>query len=246
MKTVPRPVRFSSYGVTKAGNADADWEDAAAHSEGRGRFAVADGAAAAYRAGLWSHILACGFVSDIVPLDDDAQLGAWVQRRAGEWTAATSVGDDAPYYIRHAQRRGSFSTFLGVELRGGASYLAVAVGDTCLIHVRHGEIISSFPVGSPDDFGYQPDLLATTSSRPPKWSRSEGRLDDGDMLLGVTDAVSELLLRAATDGDPAPMAALRAADTSIASFVADARRSGRLRNDDVAVVRCLVGAGVQP
>lgn len=241
MTVAPPPVLMSSFGVAKHGNADAEWEDSAAHSEGHARFAVADGAAAAYQAGVWSHLLTGGFITDPFAIDNDPQFIEWWRRRAGEWQEMTRVDDDPPYYVQHAQRRGSHATLLCVELRPGPSYLAGAVGDTCLLHARGGRIRSAFPVESADSFGYRPDLIPTNQTDPPTLARASGTLESGDVLIGATDAAAEWLLRARAASCDEPLSAVLGATQSMDEVVASARRSGGLRNDDVAIVRCLVG-----
>lgn len=229
---------MSSFGVPKLGNGNLEWEDAAAHSEERGLFAVSDGAASAYRAQLWSYLLAAGFLDlDKVPGSDEVFF-AWTSKMADVWQRETAVSDSAPYYVRHAQERGSHATFLGVAVRSDGGFDAIAVGDTCVFQISRGVVASAFPVTDPDAFGYSPDLLGTNGAQVPSVHRLRGRLDPGDVLVAATDATSEWLLRTAAAGDSSAARALTGPIDAAEQAVASAQRTGDLRNDDVAVVRC--------
>lgn len=228
---------MSSFGLPKLGNAAGDWEDAAAHSESLGRFAVSDGAASAFQAQLWSHLLAAGFLElDEMP-DEDQTFSSWAGRLAETWRHRTAVAEDAPYYIKHAQERGSFATFLGVTVNSEGRYDAIAVGDTCMFVVRETEMLEAFPVTDADAFGFSPDLVATNDPAT-VLKHTSGQLEFGDILLGATDATSEWVLRSATVGDVRPILALTAPIDAAEAAVTAAHQAGAIRNDDVAVVRC--------
>jgi hypothetical protein len=238
--TAPAEVSFRSFGLPKIGNTDAEWEDSAAHSEAGACFVVADGATSAYSAGLWSHLLTRGFLRERFAFDDREDLSRWLRRRAQEWHARTAIGDEDPYYLREAQARGSHATLLAVELVPERRWQAVAIGDSCLLHYRRGELISSFPITDPDAFGYTPDLVATDRDTSMLAQRASGRLRSGDVLVAATDAAAEWMIRyAGTDDDPAPV--VLADDGDLLATVLAAREAGRLRNDDVAIVRAVIG-----
>lgn len=234
---------MSSFGVPKLGNSDAEWEDAAAHSERLGRFAVADGAAAAYHAGLWSHLLVRHFITAPAFPGELHELEQMVATAAVQWHDLTRVDAQAPYYVRHAQERGSHATFLGVEILPSGHYRAVAVGDSCLFQLRQGEPLAVFPVERPEDFDYHPELIATSGLDGARVSRLDGRTAEGDVLLASTDAVAEWLMRTHRSGDSTVIDGLLGELGGLDEFVARARQVGALHNDDVAVVRCAhVGA----
>lgn len=239
--TAPAPVSFRSFGLPKVGHSEAEWEDSAAHSEEGACFVVADGAASAYHAGLWSHLLTRGFVKDRFALDDHDELSRWLRRRAREWHTRTEIADDDPYYLRAAQSRGSHATLLTAEVLPGGSWRALAIGDSCLLHYRRGALVSSFPIVDADAFGFTPDLVATDRDTASLAKRSSGELRSGDVLIAATDAASEWMIRhAGTEHDPAPV--ILADDGDLLATVLAARESGHLRNDDVAIVRAVIGA----
>lgn len=238
--TAAPAISMSSFGVAKNGGTDRDWEDAAAHSERARRFAVADGTSSAYRAELWSQLLVSGFLAEPFPLDDGPAFYAWVDRQAMLWNEGTAVDESAPYYARLAQARGSHSTFLGVEFGPDETYRAIAVGDTCLFVVRDGVVTEAFPLNRAEDFGFHPELVGTQGT-PGEVRLCRGRLQEGDVVIAATDAMAEWLLRAHVAASEEPLAAILGALDSIDDLVAAGRRSGHLRNDDVTVVRCLIG-----
>jgi hypothetical protein len=242
--TAAPSLTFQAFGVPKVGHSEAEWEDAAAYSVATARFVVADGATVAYQARTWSNLLVRGFLDDPFRVDVEAELSPWLHRRAAEWERATAadVEADAPYYLREARQRGSHATLMAVEIRPGPVWCAVAIGDSCLLHYRAGRLVHSFPIDDPDAFGYAPDLAATDHDSSHLAVRSQGELVAGDVLLAVTDAAAEWLLRSAgTADDPAPT--ISTTDEPIDELVHHARAAGALRNDDVAIVRCLVGDG---
>lgn len=230
-------VEMNSGGVVKDGNPERDWEDAAAHSVSGRRFAVADGAAAAYRAGLWSHLLALGFIRDPFAVEDLEAFNTWLGRRVEQWHEATKLADDAPYYVRAASERGSHSTFLAVQV-GDDHWSALAVGDTCLLQIREGELIGSFPLNDPEQFDFTPNLISTAAI-PDDVRQAKGSFREGDVLLGVTDAGAEWLLRARTGHGEIVRRLAASSLSDLDQLVHEQRGSGALRNDDVAVVRCV-------
>ncbi len=145
-----------------------------------------------------------------------------------------------PYYLRAAQARGSHATLLTVELLPGGSWRALAIGDSCLLHYRRGVLISSFPIVDADAFGFTPDLVATDRDTSTLAKRASGQLRSGDVLVAATDAASEWMLRyAGTEHDPAPI--ILADDGDLLATVLAAREAEHLRNDDVAIVRAVIG-----
>lgn len=236
----PAEVSFRSFGLPKMGNTEDEWEDAAAHSEAGACFVVADGATSSYSAALWSHLLTRGYLRERFAFDDREDLSQWLRRRAQEWHARTAIAEDDPYYLREAQARGSHATLLAVELVPGGRWQAVAIGDSCLLHYRRGELISSFPISDPDAFGFTPDLVATDRDTSMLAQRASGPLRSGDVLVAATDAAAEWMIRyAGTDDDPAQV--VLADDGDLLAAVRDARETGRLRNDDVALVCAVIG-----
>jgi hypothetical protein len=233
-----------SHGVVKGGNRLEEWEDSASHSVQGARFAIADGATTAFRAGAWSDCLTRGWLADPIGVDDEAGWDGWIERRAQEWRSELDVGRELPYYVVAAAERGSFATFLGVEVDTADSprWRAVAVGDSCLFHVRADRLLRAFPLDDPDAFGSHPDLVHTGSgggtASADATLRAGGDLRQGDVLILATDALAEWAMRTALD-HPAVWKHLReVSGDGLERLVGEMRRRGLLGNDDVTLVRC--------
>ena len=145
--------------------APTEWEDACAYSEGRGLFAVADGASSSYRARDWAMALVDGFLATPPARLDEAAVRAWIDGLAEQWSglAAPKTRNDA-WYVDEVSRRGAFATFLGLKLtrrRTGADWSATAIGDSCLFHLRHNLLLTAFPLTHPSQFTLTPALVPT-------------------------------------------------------------------------------------
>jgi hypothetical protein len=112
---------------------------------------------------------------------------------------------------------------------------AVAVGDACLFHVVSGSVLSSFPLDRPGDFTSSPTLISSRSGNP-NWKAKTGVLRPGEALLLATDALAQCLLESVNERRFAGTGFLTLDhDDDFALWVAAARASGQLRNDDVAL-----------
>lgn len=245
--------RSTCFALEKLGSAIAEWEDAAAWSDGdptlgrAPRCIVVDGATEAYDALRWVQHLVTSFVAASGPSIDPTALRDWFGRVQQLWLDASPV-EFANVIEEHKFREeGSFATFLGCELVGldGASarWEAAALGDTVLFHVRGGKLLTHFPPIGVDDFGLSPAGISTRPAAVPQmlaeleWA--SGPLRPGDLLFVATDALAHWMLAEAAR-DPAPLWSLLAAldhDATFAALVADQRAAGRLRNDDVTLLR---------
>jgi hypothetical protein len=124
---------------------------------------------------------------------------------------------------------------------------AVALGDTVLFHVRAGRLLTTFPPLGPDDFGSHPNGVHTLRSRLEKMSDNllitGGALATDDFLFAATDAMAHWIIRAVAREDDKVWAVLStlAHPAVFARLVDDQRktenRAGRMRNDDVTLMR---------
>jgi len=207
-------VRFSAqaYSFPKDLTAPEEWEDSAAYSVRTGRFAVADGAAAAYRAGEWAEQLTrayitsfpapAGFPSAPEPVGPE-RLQA-VQEWFAEQVRLWREGAPAPttWWARDAAAsRPSSATFAGLYLTPhdtAAFWEVSAIGDSCLFHISHGQLMRSFPMSPESRFNKHPDLLTTAQNRLEGSLAAvqirTGQALPGDIFVLATDAASELLL----------------------------------------------------
>jgi hypothetical protein len=206
-----------------------------------------DGATEAYDARRWVEHLVGGFVADSGPDLTPDGLRAWFEQVQRQWVAGAPDGFATVIEEHKFREEGSFATFLGCRLAGldgpDARWEAAALGDTVLFHVRAGRLVTHFPPIGVDEFGLSPDGVLTHPHAVGQMVRSlefaHGGVREGDLLFIATDALAEWLLLEA-GRDEAPLwAALTVLDhdATFAAMVADQRAAGRLRNDDVTLLR---------
>ncbi len=185
----------------KSSHAEDEWEDAAAYSERRGVAAVADGAAASYRAARWANALVESFITTDVRLDP-AGFEQWVAKMGEEFQdQSIDASGGASWYASDASRRGAFATFCGIRFHeDGTAYSAVHVGDACLFHTRGDDLVSA-NLTDPGAFDTMPDLVSSAeyggSHGTDKARFLTGRVDPGDVLFLTTDAIGAAMLRLA-------------------------------------------------
>jgi hypothetical protein len=236
-------VRLSAkaFQLVKAGNLEAEYEDALAVNLERACFAVADGATESAFAGLWAEIVTRGFVE--APPRQPAW--EWLSARRAEWQRAVPW-DSLPWYGRAKANMGAgcallglwFDTEHGQEL---AAWRAVAIGDCCLFQVRAGSLLRAFPLSQSAHFGNRPRLLGSVPAQPVRLPRGlkglRGHCQSGDAFVLATDALAQCCLAAVEAGQP-PWPALGALQTQdqFAECINGLRAQSRLRNDDVTLV----------
>jgi hypothetical protein len=246
--------------MQKAGNVPAEYEDAAARDDARGRFAVADGASDAYDSGRWARLLVDSFVAGELPAMGRAEVDDWVAKLAQRWSDVVpwaEISQPRNWYKYEKARLGDFATFLGLELdssgtredersdtdtAGDRRWRAIAVGDSCLFQIRGNELVppSPFPLASSADFNVTPPLVATAQAYNRRSLERlrvvDGCYRPGDLFLLATDALACGMIAAWEAGEQpwAELAALPRADFS--KLVSRLRRERLLRNDDVTLL----------
>jgi hypothetical protein len=173
--------------------------------------------------------------------------------------AREKAGKPLRWFERSGIEKGAFSTLLALninvngvradEASGGVDHSALqiigrwstaALGDTCLFHVRDGRLRLAFPLSDSASFDTSPDLLCSSdvdSNVIADHVRlSGGTVAEGDDFFVCTDALAAWVL-ARTEEGGRPWETLRdLTEIGFAELVAKARRTGRLRNDDVTLV----------
>lgn len=238
-----------TFRTQKDGNPPEDCDDAYAVSVEGSRFAVADGASDSFRSGNWADTLVSTFVADpilpaqywrrLAPPDGVPAACEWLAPLQQSWRR--TIADDwnaLPWYKQNKARGGAHATLLGLEVdRGG--WRAIAVGDTCLFHVRGETLVSAFPLTQADQFDTSPDLISTDVEGNGHLSGGlklrRGRWRAGDSLILATDALACWALAAGDGTDWKSILDLRDAE-AFASLVAELRRTGAMRNDDVTLM----------
>ncbi|MFB7904945.1 protein phosphatase 2C domain-containing protein [Kitasatospora sp. NPDC056076] len=223
--------------------------------------AVSDGASESALAKDWSKMLARGLV-DRAHLDPSVLAGS---REALTALAADLVnnweshleryiddrargGKPVQWYEEAKFERGAFATFLAVQVERTADdeygWQAAALGDSCLFHVRDGELLAAFPLTDRREFGTTPNLFGSRNRDfeliATRTQFARGTLQEGDDLFLATDAMAAWILGLESE---LPVEIGRLTDhtrqndlTGFKKWVTSLRTSGRLHNDDVALI----------
>jgi len=241
--------RFQSqqFLLPKEGHLLSECEDVIGVNALTQRFAIADGATEAFDAQSWARRLARQWVR----LD----RGALVPDDFRSWVAAEgrSLHDSwknlqLSWYAEEKARTGSFAAFVGVQLEvelATPRWQAIALGDACLLHCRAGRILSALPLANHESFNASPLLVPSLGLLQDAGLRNivvdSGVLESGDVLLLLSDAVAAWYLRLAESGDRARCCfeELLMADREdeLEQLFSKERRTGRIKNDDIAVLR---------
>jgi hypothetical protein len=237
------------FWVAKDERAPGEWEDAGAFDMRTERFAVADGASAAYRAREWAMRLVECYVTAPPPPDaDEGTVLRWFARPASNWQDESNGSEPTRWYQQNAERRGSFAAFLGTCFSRSAAGLvwhAIAVGDCCLLHIRNNFLMTAFPISDPGDFGRSPDLVPSSEQTLErlrnKVKMRSGNAMPGDLFLMCSDALAKFLLREAPRGESA-WTAINSLENNddFAQLVHYLRSENAIEIDDVTLLRLAV------
>lgn len=222
---------------------ESEWEDAAAYDELRGVCAVSDGAGSSYRAARWSSALVEAFVTDPPSFDGAVdEFAAWVKAVGDRFQATSEAVSDATWYTSDASRRGSFATFVGVQMFPGPPIRvrALYVGDACIFHCRRGQILAASRQ-DPDLFDSTPDLLGSSPYQNSYGAENvrfiDFTIEVGDTILLATDALSAAMLRLSRSGKPVWETFGRVGQPEFTSLVARLREANVMEDDDVTLLR---------
>jgi hypothetical protein len=245
ISTTPK-LQVRQYLLPKRAHTLSECEDAIGTNETGHRFAIADGATEAFDARNWAQRLAQN----------------WVQREAtlsvaefSNWLAAEgrSLHDSwrelrLPWYSEEKARGGSFAAFVGIELEpafGNWQWRAIILGDSCLFHCRDQALLKTLPITNSADFGSNPVLAASHQSVQVATLEQvvidSGIMKVGDQLLLLTDGVAAWYLLLDEIGDWQTRSLftrlLQREDTAaLTQLFASERSSGRLKDDDIAII----------
>jgi len=217
-------------------------EDAIAFDIHTARFAVTDGATEAFHAQQWARNLAEHWVRNEATLTL-ADFRKWVAAEGRElhdsWKGLT-----LSWYSEEKARTGSFAAFVGIELdlkTATPSWQAIALGDACLVHCRGRVLLKSLPLSRSESFNSTPILVASNVALHESTMQSlvvdSGSCENGDVLLLMSDAAASWCLQRFENGDFDAEFLSGKDDEELRRFFDDERQAGRIRNDDLAVVR---------
>lgn len=242
------PIHGQSFRLPKAGNTEAEYEDAAHYDLELLRFAMADGASESSFAQRWADSLVRRFVAS-PPFGSDLSLVEWLRPLQQEWYAAIDW-PQLSWFAEEKARAGAFATLLGVELAlaappGNSNFAgrwrAWAVGDSCLFHVRAEQLVTAFPLECAEAFNNSPSLLCSQAAHNRKLEDCiqsvSGEFLSDDILFLATDALAQWILKQSEAGGK-PWAALRGlkSESAFAAFIASLRHEHLIRNDDTTLL----------
>ena len=227
--------------LPKLGHDASECEDAIALDTERCRFAVADGATEAFDARNWANRLAQRWVKNGSILTAE-EFRKWVAGEGRELHDSWN-GLSLSWYSEEKARNGSFAAFVGVELESDSpSWRAIALGDSCLLHCRRGALLKSLPLSHSESFNSGPVLVASDCSLHesimPSVVIDSGSCETGDVLLLMSDGIAAWYLQRLETNDLDPDELIRSRqDEELDRFFDEERLVGRIRNDDIALIR---------
>jgi len=117
---------------------------------------------------------------------------------------------------------------------------AIALGDACLLHCRNGALIKSLPLTNSTSFNSAPILVASDpgiyKSNEQSLVIESGTCENNDVLFLVSDAAAAWYLERFEQNNFADV--FQTHDGQAATeFFENEREAGRIRNDDIAVMR---------
>jgi hypothetical protein len=247
----------TSFWLARGGNDAAEYEDAfqprkdGRHSARRLRFAMADGASESILSGRWADVLTktwCkGQRTHTAEILADA-MTHWDGVLAAYLEDRNSHDRPIQWFEEPGLAKGSFATLLGVQFTtrrtNSGGWTAASLGDTCLFQVRGDDLVTSFPVKASAEFGSSPKLVPSKADDVDAVAahveERDGEWRSGDLFVLATDALSAWFLAEVEQGAK-PWEQLLGftarGQAAFAEWANGLRAQGRLRNDDVTVVR---------
>jgi hypothetical protein len=224
----------------------AECEDVVGRDDGKGRYAVVDGATEAFDARGWATHLAHEWISAETLPQNSIEFLRWARMQGETWHAGWQERK-LSWFAEEKRRAGSFAAFVGLTFEERDEELrwrAVAIGDACLVIAREGKIQSALPIADYQLFNSTPRLLPSLAADERLNERdvciAEGAVVTGDVFWLLSDALAQWCLHNFAEK------ALRVAEferlltsgasDALAEFIEAERREARLRDDDVAAL----------
>jgi len=194
-----KPVRFQvdfAASIPKDATAPTLNEDAWAHNDCRTCVALSDGASESFDSKSWARLLVHQYA------EDQRFNGEWVARAVKTYMSQVDF-DSLGWAQQRAFDRGSYATLLGLTLaENDVDMDILAVGDSLAVHLRDGVVLDTYPFTRPEQFEARPKLLSTKAASNTFLAESDffgscsktWSVQDGDVVLAVTDAVGQWLL----------------------------------------------------
>lgn len=257
--------QIDTFWLPKAGATEAEYEDASANSVSEAdaveldaeiddvRVAVSDGATESLLSGRWAHELSRRVATEPLPhrLWRDAiklAIEEWPKHLDDYRRQRLERNKPIAWYEEPGLEHGAEATLLSLRLRNPRDgeqgrWWSMAVGDATLFHVRGSELTRSFPLKHSSAFSTSPSLVRSLDhdgSYKRRLRKTAGEWQPEDIFFLCTDALAAWFLERFEQSDRPWEIWRDFGGTDCQSFdtwVADERTSGRLKNDDVTLVR---------
>ncbi|OBF45925.1 hypothetical protein A5719_00010 [Mycolicibacterium peregrinum] len=258
--------QIDTFWLPKAGASDEEYEDAAANSVSDKlvevvlspdvddvKVAVADGATESLLSGSWARALSQRVAKEQIP---HRRWSDAIKAAIQEWPAhlvdyrEERLRRNKPiaWYEEPGLERGAEATLVALRLRNPRAdepgrWWSMGVGDATLFHVRGEDCKRAFPLYRSSAFNTSPHLIRSLdheSTFKRRLRKTSGDWQPEDLFFLCTDALAAWFLERKEQSD-SPWRIWRDFGSSdcqpFESWVADERLSGRLKNDDVTLVR---------
>lgn len=248
--------------IPKEGNTDEECEDSLNYRGEENKLfvsAVADGASQGYESKLFSELLCTNFVEkfkeirvfeEVALREKFESFIAEVREKFDNKIKEKTKDKVIKWYEENAIETGAFSTFLGLllNIESKEGYF-IGVGDCFLFHLKNTKtenqdesqdlVVNIYPEKYIDQSN-TPYLLATKSRYNSKLSehlyQSPLTIENGDTLILSTDAFSYFMIDSIDNKDLIRTIAEKH-EESLKQIIDHSRKNGKLKNDDVAVIR---------
>lgn len=217
------------------------------------RVAVSDGATESLLSGRWAYELSRRVATEPLPHRRWSHaiklaIEDWPEHLATYRQERLERNKPIAWYEEPGLEHGAEATLLALRLRNPRNgrqgrWWSMAVGDATLFHVRDESCARSFPLKHSAAFSTSPNLIRSLDLRGGYKSRlrkAGGEWQSEDMFLLCTDALAAWFLQRCEAADR-PWEVWRDFGSidcqSFETWVTDERASGRLKNDDVTLVR---------
>lgn len=218
-------------------------EDAWAHNDDLTCVCLSDGASESFDSQTWANLLVERYAHDHAMTPD------WVAEALRKYSSAFNF-EELSWSAQRAFDRGSFATLLGLAIGHNETDLEVlSIGDSLALHVRDGTVIASFPFDRAEQFDARPTLLSTKGDANSFWANSEfflsasrtWKVQPGDVIYAVTDAVGHWILSNLTESKALPVALADIhSELEFTTLVQEHRGTREMRLDDSTMLRLIV------
>lgn len=240
-------IQTRQFLLPKSGHQLSECEDAVGVNTKDLRFAVADGATEAFDAQSWARRLATTWVQTKPAVLAAEEFLTWVteqgQRLHHSWRDLR-----LSWYAEEKARTGSYAAFIGVQLKlevEAPYWRAIALGDACLIQCRKATILKALPVSDYQCFNSTPLLVPSQPAmQEATFNRlviDSGPIEHQDTLLLLSDAVAAWYLMLMEEDNRTcsyfDLLLKEQRDGLLAELFEGERVAGRIKDDDIAVIR---------